>query len=559
MEAKTYKSVLWKRWDIMVATFAINGLIFSVCLLIIHLYDQILPDRDIHGLWWFSAVAAGLFLTGLAFLYARTEILSWLKLKCLRQTGIATYKKIVLSKSHKFDIFSLVGYSREIRNFLNHSEFLVLLNLPFIFVFGIIIGLVSPLCLIPPIGGAVLSGLIAWIQIRKTQLIFTSYSQLHQDQTDLLTQIAKNYFTLKALGMESLLLRRFEKLQYEKTSLENILMCKDAQVRDLATLIFYSAIISCLLLGSYEIFLERTSFGGMAVCVFLTAIILYPPKIILGDLLRFRRFNQANRNINLCLEDSELQGTSELRGHEFRGRIHLENIEFEYEQSQPILSNLNLLIQPNSIVSIFGANGVGKTTLAHLITGQLPLQNGKITFDGFDVREISKDSLAQQVLYVSSVTPLFKGTLMDNLTMFRGGPLEEEAVKLSQDLGLSHWIDKQPLAYQTPISDDQFFSIPAGIRQRIGLTRAILSEPKILILDEVNATIDEEGDTQLKKILLALKEAATIILITHRPSMKQIADDSYDLVNGALVPSLNVDSKYSIRRVGAKLASRKQS
>jgi len=366
---------------------------------------------------------------------------------------------------------------------------------------------------------------------------------LDQQHSTLLRQTGQNYYTLKTLGMEKLIGRRYEKLQYQMAFFDNKINYIEGMTRDFTAIISYGMLVSVVCVGTYQVLGGELSIGTLSACALLTGFMLHPLQSIFSDWFKVKCFQLANKKLISHLNALPIPGKPGLKEVELTGELHLENIEFQYPNTEkPILSNLNLSVQSHTIVTIFGASGAGKTTLVQLIMNRLRRQQGKITLDGYELKDIEPASFARQVMVVSASTPLFTGTLMENLTLFRVGPLIDEAIKLSQDLGLASWVETQPLGYQTPISEDFLLSIPDGIKQRIGLIRALLNEPKILILDEANAAIDEEGDAHLKETLMILKEMATIIFITHRPSMKQIADESYDLVNGTLVPSMNVKS-----------------
>ncbi len=226
------------------------------------------------------------------------------------------------------------------------------------------------------------------------------------------------------------------------------------------------------------------------------------------------------------------------------GSVVLHDVDFRYPNAQStVLNQASLTIQPRTLVTIYGQSGSGKTTLAKLIKGDLVPDSGKIVLKDHSFDQNMTSLSQDQIIYLSSDPQIYVGTILENLTLFKIGPLLDEAVKLSQQLGLESWVKTQPLGYQTPIFDSLDTTVPSGIKQRIGLIRCLLQEPKILILDEANSYLDDPGDSALKTILTEMKEGMTIIFITHRPSFKKIADDSYDLVNGQLLPSLNVEAQ----------------
>ncbi|AIK97157.1 hypothetical protein ID47_11095 [Candidatus Paracaedibacter acanthamoebae] len=547
METKFFRAMPWKRWDVMVATAMLNGLALFMSLMMIHLYDHVLPSKSYSLLNLTVVGLATMVVLEIIIRHARSRVLSWLRMRYSYQTQAAVFDRLVApsypsdSRVQFAEQLDMIDKSRNVQDFLNRQEFLAFLDLPFILIFAGVACFLSPVLMVIPTLGIMLLVLMGIYRGKQLTDILNKRQLLDHQRSILLTQTVQNYHTLKTLGMENLLLRRYERLQYQKAFFDNDIHQVEGMTRDLSSIISYAVVAGVLCVDVHEVLLGHLSIGTLSACVFLTGLMIYPLQAIFSSWFNVKCFQQANKKLISHLKARQVPANSSAQELELTGEFRLENIEFQYPGTEkPILLNLNLSVQSNTIVTIFGPTGVGKTTLAQLIMNRLERRQGKITFDGHDLKDIDAPSFARQVMVVSASTPLFTGTLMENLTLFRVGPLIEEAIKLSQDLGLAAWVEAQPLSYQTAIREDLSLSIPDGIKQRIGLIRILLNEPKILILDEANAAIDGEGDAQLKQTLMALKEAATIIFITHRPSMKQIADESYDLVNGALVPSMNV-------------------
>jgi ATP-binding cassette subfamily C protein LapB len=564
METKFFRAMPWKRWDVMVATTMLNGLALFMALMMIPLYDHVLPVKS-YSLVNLTAIGLGaIMVLEIIIRHTRARILSWLRMRYSYQTQVAVFDRLVNSSApadSRLQIaeqFDLIDKSHTIQDFLNHQVFLAFLDLPFILIFAGVVCFLSPVLMVLPMLGMMLWTLMGICRGKQLTDILKKREFLEQQHSILSMQTGQNYHTLKTLGMENLLLRRYERLQYHNAFFDNDIYQIEGRMRDLSSIISYAMVGGVVCIGVHEVLLGHLSIGTLSAGVFLTGLMIYPLQTIFSSWFNVKCFQQANKKLISYLKIRQVSGNSGAQKLELTGEFRLENIEFQYPGTEnSLLSNLNLSVQPNTIVTIFGSTGVGKTTLAQLIMNRLEQRQGKITFDGYDLKDIDATSFARQIMVVSASTPLFTGTIMENLTLFRVGPLMEEAIKLAQDLGLAAWIEAQPLSYQTPISKDLALSIPEGIKQRIGLIRVLLNEPKILILDEANTAIDGEGDTQLKQTLIALKEAATIIFITHRPSMKQIADESYDLVNGALVPSMNVSPPLkSFKQVTTKVEAR---
>lgn len=539
-------SFKWWRWDIIAATAALNLLSLGLALLIFH-FSVFLGDGFVSstGLVWTSALLIMVF--DLIIRQARGHLLNWLKMRYSYQLSGALFDRLTSFKVVNSSYRSVGGYlelikqTKSLKKFVNSQEFLMLFNLPLSMatLFGVIY-------LLPVMAGVLLVGITfiaGAVHYNGTKLrtLLKEHHILEGQNDDFRVQVLSNYLTVKSLAMENLLQRRFEKLQFQAAFFNDKLVELHNVGRDVVATLGYIILITAMAVMAIKAIQGQISINTIFVCMFLLFISLEPLYSVFIQWFNFyyvrqveHSFTQEDMNLLHC-------SPSKVNRLELTGAIRLENIQFTYSgKDKPVLSNLSLSIQPHTLVTIFGASGAGKTTLAHLILNRLTPQQGKILIDGHELSEFSAAELAYQVMYVPASTQIFSASVMDNLTLFRTGAIVEEAMKLAQEFGLEGWIEALPSSYQTRLNDGLSATIAEGIKQRIGLVRALLMEPRVLILDEANEALDQEGNSQLKKILLNLKVASTIIFITHRPSMKQIADESYDLIGGRLVPSLNV-------------------
>ncbi len=210
---------------------------------------------------------------------------------------------------------------------------------------------------------------------------------------------------------------------------------------------------------------------------------------------------------------------------------------FQYDTDKPeILKGVNLTIPAGSTITIHGRNGIGKTTLMWILMGNLHPSAGNIFIDDEPMSSYRYPDLRRQMAYIPPKGILFQGTILENMTMYRGAAYVDIALNLSRQLGLDEWIHHLPLGYETKVGDQLFLLLPDGIHQRICLVRALVNRPKILILDEANTSLDEDGDRLLKKVVQSLHGEMTIIFVTHRPSIQELADASYELIDGILMP-----------------------
>ena len=160
---------------------------------------------------------------------------------------------------------------------------------------------------------------------------------------------------------------------------------------------------------------------------------------------------------------------------------------------------------------------------------------GRITIDGHDLAKFDPHSIREQIVYMPQQSVLFQGTIMDNLTGFRGDEAIEPALRIAAKLGLDAAIARLPDGYQSRVGESGTDALPSGIRQRIAIAHAIAREPRVILFDEANSYLDAAGDALLRTLLEEIKERTTLILVSHRPSLLQLADELYEIKDGVLV------------------------
>ena len=213
------------------------------------------------------------------------------------------------------------------------------------------------------------------------------------------------------------------------------------------------------------------------------------------------------------------------------GRIALEDVCFEYKPGEPVLQEVNLVAEPGQTVALVGPTGTGKTTVINLIGRFYDVCGGRVTVDGHDVRHVSRASLRSQMGVVLQDTFLFSDTVMENIRYGRLDASDEEVVEAAKLANADGFITRLPEGYQTELTE-QASNLSQGQRQLISIARAILANPRILILDEATSSVDTRTELLIQKALGGLLQGRTSFVIAHRLSTIRDADQVIFIQDG---------------------------
>ena len=216
------------------------------------------------------------------------------------------------------------------------------------------------------------------------------------------------------------------------------------------------------------------------------------------------------------------------------GRVQFEGVSFGYEANRLILKDVNLDAAPGQTIALVGPTGAGKTTAIGLLTRFYEVSSGAIRVDGHDLRDVTQLSLRSQMGMVTQDPFLFSGTIMDNIRYGRLAATDEEVIAAAQAANAHSFIERLPNGYQTEVGE-RGGMLSQGQRQLIAIARAVLADPRILILDEATASIDTRTEKLIQSALNTLLKGRTSFVIAHRLSTVRNADQVLVIDDGQIV------------------------
>ena len=248
------------------------------------------------------------------------------------------------------------------------------------------------------------------------------------------------------------------------------------------------------------------------------------------------------------------EGTKTLRAEEICGHIEFKNIQFGYVPGEPVLKGLNLSVKPGQKIAIVGATGSGKTTVVNLLTRFYELSGGEITIDGVNITEIPKKDLRSFIAIVLQDTVLFSDTIRNNIKYGHGEASDEAMKRAAATAKADRFIERLPDGYDTMLAESGS-NLSQGQRQLLAISRAVLADPKILILDEATSNVDTRTEMHIQEALVALMKNRTSLIIAHRLSTIRDADVIVVIKDGVVAEAGNHETLLGQNGEYAKLYS----
>lgn len=289
--------------------------------------------------------------------------------------------------------------------------------------------------------------------------------------------------------------------------------------------------------GGYQVIAGRLTIGELVAFQSYLMMTMFP-MIMLG--MTMVGLSQAGAGAERIFEllDAESEVKEKRDAMELppiRGRVVFEDVTFRYfGDQQPVLKGVSFVAEPGQTVALFGATGSGKSTIINLIPRFYDVSQGRVTVDGFDVRGVTLESLRRQIGLVLQETVLFGGTIRENIAYGRPDASEEEIIAAAEAAEAHDFITGFPDGYDTAVGE-RGVTLSGGQKQRIAIARALLIDPRILILDDSTSSVDVETEYRIQQALDRLRSGRTSFVIAQRISTVQNADQVLVLDKGQVV------------------------
>lgn len=518
-------------------------LTISIPLFIMLIYDKVVGAHSLRALPFLAAGVAIILFGDMRLRAIRAEIIAGIAGRLDYLTGVAAFEKIVSfppAMTESATVSTQMARLKEfksLRDFFTGPLITTAIELPFVLlVLATIYVLAGPIVAVPlaALGAFMVLGWLWLPQVRRTTLAF---GHANADRNNFLMETATHLRTVKDLGAEDVWRGRFRILSANALGMQDKVTRENAMTEAMTQGIVTLAAIGVLGFGAASVIGGNMTTGALIATLALLWRALGPFQSGFLAFTKFREIRDSVRLVNqlMKLKSESTSQSSRLFETAFAGDIVFQRVSFRYNaNTDPALLAASFQVPQGRMLAVLGSNSSGKSTILKLIAGMYQPQGGNISIDGHDVRQINPLDLRHNIGYVPQVPEIFYGTITQNMRLANPLASDEEIMHACDLVGLTEFVERLPEQFETRIGDTKGDNLPRGFVQRLSIARALVRNSKILLLDEPEQSLDDDGDRMFIELIKRLKGRVTIVLISHRPSHIKLADEAIVLNEGSV-------------------------
>ncbi|MDU1802176.1 MAG: type I secretion system permease/ATPase, partial [Bradyrhizobium sp.] len=508
----------------LTATFVlslfINASMLASPLYSMQVYDRVLTSRNLGTLVMLTLIV-GVFLVLYGILeFARSGVLARAGVQfegTLRHPLFETMMKAELSPRHRFGQ-QIIRDAETIRDCISSGTAAIACDLPWTPVFVALCFLQHAYLGILSLLGAVVLFSLALLTEFYTRSSVERTNALANEASRFVAAALRNGEVVRGLGMGDIVMDRWSCRQSAMVDAHSTLVERGAAMHSITKFARMAVQTSLLCIGAWLAIEQQISPGAMMATSIIMGRALAPVEQVVGQWKRIIAFRSAYRRLEELFQALPVTAAPTALPAP-RGDIDVENaVVWPPAAGRPSVKGVSFSLKAGESLAIVGASASGKSSMARAMAGVWPLREGVIRIDGAAYSQWDQNRLGKHIGYLPQDIELFSGTVADNIA--RLAKVDEAAVvAAAKAAGAHEVILRLPNGYDTPIGEGGV-ALSGGMRQRVGLARALYGDPRLLILDEPNSNLDEDGERALAHAMAQAKAAGrTVIVVTHRPQL----------------------------------------
>lgn len=521
--------------DIMVAAFVVNMFALAMPLFTMNVYDRVLPNRATETLWVMALGISLIFIGDLVLRTMRGYFLDWASTRIDIKLTARIMEQVlgIRLEQRPNSVGSFASNLRSfetVRDFITSATITTLIDIPFGLIFIGVMAWISWPMIIPVLLGAVVILIYSFsVQTKMHDLSETMYRASATRNATLIESLV-GLETVKALGIEGYMQRKWEHSAHFLTEVSSKLRLLSSSINNGAATMQQLITVSLVILGVYLVINGELTMGGLIASTMLASRALVPIAQTAGLLTQYHNAATSLNSLDEIMQRpvERPADSTFLSRPGFNGDIEFREVSFSYPGAESnALTKVSFKIKAGEHVAILGRMGSGKSTIHKLILGLYQPTEGAVLIDGIDARQIDPAELRRSIGYVQQDTQLFYGSMRDNLTISAPHVDDAAVIAVARIGGIDEFVNSHPKGFDMLIGE-RGETLSGGQRQGVGVARAFINKPAILLLDEPTSAMDHSGEDAIKTRLAENSQDKTLLLISHRSSL-------YALVNRIIV------------------------
>ena len=528
--------------DVLVAAAMVNVFALAMPLFVRNVFDRVVPNHAVETLYMFATGVVIVLIADLALRTMRAYFVDKAAARADVKLSSMIMERVLgmRMEDHPPSVGAFaarLSSFEAVRSFISSATVLAFVDLPFALFFIAIIALVAWPLAVPVVVGALVLALWVFVVHRRLRGLAETIYRAKAQRNSTLVESLTGAETIKTLGAEGRIQASWEKMTAHIARENSHNRMLSVSVSNGANWAQRMVGVAIIVMGVFLIIDGTLSMGGLIMVYLISARAMAPIGQTAGLMTHYHQAATALQSLNqmMAKEVERPLGCAFLSRPSVQGDIEFRGVSFAYpEQSNPVLKDVSFRIGVGEHVAMLGRVGSGKTTIAKLLLGLYRPTNGAVFVDGVDLRQLDPAELRRGIGNVSQDVTLFYGTLRENIVL--GSPLadDEAILKAIRISGMEDLINAHPQGVDMQVGE-RGNRLSGGQRQSVGIARAVIHEPGILLLDEPTSAMDQSTERTIKARLAAFQQGRTTILITHRTSLLELVDRILVLDQGRVV------------------------
>lgn len=518
--------------QLLIASFAINLMPILVSLGVMSVFDLVIPTGALDTL---AAIVIGLAVAmglEIGFRREKSRLLGQLTGRLEYLISSSIYNKIMSLPVDMITASTVGQQVARLKQFETIPQAIagpvaaLALELPFALLFIVFVFMLTGYLALAPLALIVFYAALGAVAVPVIRRRNRAAQQARVQHQQLTLDTVSNLRHLKAMGVEDAWRKRLTRTARANAHAKRKAAFAQRALMTISTAATPLAGGATVILGAWMVMQGTLSQGALIGAMIIVWRIIAPLQSAFMTLTRLSDLRQMIRQVDhLMSMEGEGRSADALLKHEVQGRLEFLRASFRYRDGIELaIRNADLAIPEGAWVALTGPSGSGKTTLLRLALGLFRPQTGAVLIDGRNIRQIPTFDLRSAIAYVPQVTTLVHGTIAQNLRLAKSDARDDELQAICTELGLMGAIEKLPQGLATRLDAQAQSLLPSGFKRSMAVAQALLTRPKVLLLDDPARSLDPELERALIAALEARRGKTTILMITHRPSHVRLAD-----------------------------------